>query len=147
MKIDPTNIAIIKHLRDGRKSLRKIAQKLSISENTVRSRVNLLIKEDVLEISGLMDPGAIPGHRLIMVGVKLETTDLVTKGKEFSQLKGVVWTSVVTGRYDLMLMVLFKKGFGLLEFYTEEISRISGVQSVETFVVYQSYNLKVPYIF
>ena len=147
MKIDPTNIAIIKHLRDGRKSLRKIAQKLSISENTVRSRVNLLIKEDVLEISGLMDPGAIPGHRLIMVGVKLETTDLVTKGKEFSQLKGVVWTSVVTGRYDLMLMVLFKKGFGLLEFYTEEISRIAGVQSVETFVVYQSYNLKVPYIF
>lgn len=147
MKLDNINIAIIKHLRDGRKSYKKIARELSVSENTIRSRVSRLIKEGVLEITGLMDPGALPGQKLIMVGVKLETTDLVTKGKEFSELKGVISASVVTGRYDLMLMVLFTEGFGLLEFYTQEISRIEGVQSVETFVVYKSYNLKVPYIF
>jgi len=51
------------------------------------------------------------------------------------------------GRFDLILVVLLKEGFGLLEFYTEEMSRLEGVQSVETFVVYKSYNLKVPYIF
>jgi Lrp/AsnC family transcriptional regulator for asnA, asnC and gidA len=34
----------------------------------------------------------------------------------------------------------------LLEFYTEEVSRLGDVQSVETFVVYKSYNLKVPYV-
>jgi Lrp/AsnC family transcriptional regulator for asnA, asnC and gidA len=34
----------------------------------------------------------------------------------------------------------------LLEFYTEEVSKIKDVQSVETFVVYKSYNLKVPYV-
>jgi Lrp/AsnC family transcriptional regulator for asnA, asnC and gidA len=38
------------------------------------------------------------------------------------------------------------EGFDLLEFYTEEVSRIEDVQSVETFVVYKSYNLMVPYI-
>jgi Lrp/AsnC family transcriptional regulator for asnA, asnC and gidA len=54
---------------------------------------------------------------------------------------------VVTGRFDLLIMVLFKRGFGLLEFYTEEISKVTGVRSVETFVVYKSYNLKVPYMF
>jgi Lrp/AsnC family transcriptional regulator for asnA, asnC and gidA len=54
---------------------------------------------------------------------------------------------VVTGRFDLILVVLLKEGFGLLEFYTEEVSRLEGVQSVETFVVYKSYNVKVPYIF
>jgi len=43
-------------------------------------------------------------------------------------------------------MVLLKEGFGLLEFYTEEMARLQDVQSVETFVVYKSYNLKVPYI-
>ena len=36
--------------------------------------------------------------------------------------------------------------FGLLEFYTEEVAKITEVQSVETFVVYKAYNLKVPYI-
>ncbi len=39
MKIDETNIAILHHLRDGRVSFKKIAEGLSISEGTVRSRV------------------------------------------------------------------------------------------------------------
>ncbi len=147
MKIDATNIEIIRQLRKGRKSFKKIAEKLNISENTVRSRVNRLQQEGVLEITGLVDFEKVPRHRVVMVGVKLNTMNLVKKGEEFSKLKGVVAVSVVTGRFDLILLVLLKEGFGLLEFYTEEVSRIKDVQSVETFVVYKSYNLKVPYIF
>lgn len=146
MKIDDTNIAIIKHLRDGRKSFKEIADELYLSENTVRTRVNKLMGEGILEISGVINPDAIPGHRLVIVGVKLDTLDLVKKGDEFSNLKGVVSVGVVTGRFDLILLVLLKEGFGLLEFYTDEVSRVKEIQSVETFVVYKGYNLKVPYI-
>ena len=146
MNIDKINLSIIKHLRNGRKSYKKIAEQLSISENTVRTRVQKLLEEGILEISGLVDPEAIAGHRVVMVGVKLKTMDLVKKGKEFSKLKGVVSVSVVTGRFDLMLVVLLRPGLDLLEFYTEEVSRLKDVQSVETFVVYKSYNLKLPYI-
>ena len=147
MKIDTLNISIIRHLREGRKSYKLIAKDLGVSENTVRSRVNKLEDEGVLEIAGLVDPAAIPRHRVVMVGVKLNTMDLVKKGAEFSRVRGVVSVSVVTGRFDLILVVLLKAGFGLLEFYTEEVSKLDGVQSVETFVVYKGYNLKVPYIF
>ena len=94
----------------------------------------------------MVNPESIDGHRVVMVGVKLKSMDLVNKGKEFSKLRGVVSVSVVTGRFDLILIVLLKSGFGLLEFYTEEVSKISDVQSVETFVVYKSYNLNVPYV-
>jgi len=146
MKIDETSIAIIKRLKDGRKSFKEISEELSLSENTVRTRVNRLMEEGVLDIVGLVDPQSIPGHRVVMVGVKLQTMDLIRKGEEFSKLRGVVSVSVVTGRFDLVLVVLFKEGFGLLEFYTEEVARITDVQSVETFVVYKAYNLKVPYI-
>jgi len=146
MKIDETNLAIIKHLKQGRKSFKKISEDLDITENTVRARVNKLTEEGVLEISGLVDIESIPGHRMVMVGVKLATMDLVKKGKEFSKLKGVVSVSVVTGRFDLILIVLINENFGLLEFYTEEVSRIKMVQSVETFVVYKGFNLKIPYI-
>ena len=146
MNIDKTNLAIIKHLRNGRKSYKKIAQDLRVSENTVRTRVQKLIDEGVLEISGLVNPETIDGHRVVMVGVKLQSMDLVNKGKEFSNLRGVISVSVVTGRFDLILMVFLKSGFGLLEFYTEEVSKLQDVQSVETFVVYKSYNLKVPYV-
>lgn len=146
MKIDDIHIQIIKHLRNGKKSFKEIAQTLNLSENTVRSRVIRLMEEGVLEISGLFDPEAVTGHRLVLIGVKLNTMDLVKKGEEFSRLKGVVSVSVVTGRFDLILMVLLKEGFGLLEFYTQEVAHIKAVQSVETFVVYKGYNLKVPYI-
>jgi Lrp/AsnC family transcriptional regulator for asnA, asnC and gidA len=146
MNIDKNNLAIIKHLRNGRKSYKKIAEDLCVSENTVRARVQKLIGEGVLNISGRVNPESIDGHRVVIVGVKLQSMDLVKKGEAFSNLKGVVAVSVVTGRFDLILIVLLKPGFGLLEFYTEEVSKISDVQSVETFVVYKSYNLEVPYI-
>jgi Lrp/AsnC family transcriptional regulator for asnA, asnC and gidA len=146
MKIDEINLAIIKHLRQGRRSFKKISEDLGITENTVRARVNKLTGEGILEISGLVDIESIPGHRVVMVGVKLATMNLVKKGKEFSKLKGVVSVSVVTGRFDLILIVLVNEDFGLLEFYTEEVSRINMVQSVETFVIYKGFNLKIPYI-
>jgi len=146
MNIDKINLALIKQLRSGRKSYKKIAEDLSVSENTVRTRVHKLIDQGILEVTGLVDPEAINGHRVVMVGVKLKTMDLVKKGEEFSKLKGVISVSVVTGRFDLILIVLLKTGFGLLEFYTEEVSKLEDVQSVETFVVYKSYNLKIPYV-
>lgn len=146
MEMDEISIAILKHLRDGRKSFKHIADELSLAENTVRTRVKKLTDEGVLAISGCVDPETIPGHTAAVVGIKLKTMDLVNKGEAFSKLRGVVSVNVVTGRYDLILMVLLNETFGLLEFYTDEVSRLTDVLSVETFVVYKSYNLKVPYI-
>lgn len=147
MKIDKTNMEIIKHLRDGRKSFKEIADSLNLSENTVRSRVNKLTENEVLEICGLSDPEKLPGHSMVIIGIKLQSMDLVKKGEEFSRLKGVASVSVVTGRYDLIAIIMLKKNFGLLEFYTDEVSKVKGIQSVESFVVYKNYNLKIPYIF
>ena len=146
MKIDETSIAIIKHLRDGRKSFKKIADELGITENTVRARVNKLSNKGILEITGLVDTEAIPGHKMVIIGVKLRNLNLIKKAEEFSRLKGVVFASVVTGRYDLMLLVLLKEDFNLLEFFKEEVYTLKDIQSVETFVIYKGCNLKVPYI-
>lgn len=146
MRIDKTSIAIIRHLKEGRKSYREIAKSLSITENTVRSRVNQMVREGVLDIAGTIDPEALPGHRMVIVGIKLDTMHLVKKGEEFSKLRGVVAVSVVTGRYDLILTVLLRDDFGLLEFYTHEVSRVEEVQSAETFVVYKGFNARVPYV-
>ena len=146
MKMDETNIAIIRHLRDGRKSLRQIAKSLNLSENTIRGRINRLTSEGVLNITGLVDPEAIPGHRSAIIGVKLSTMDLIRKGEEFSKIKGVVSVSVVTGRFDLILVALFNEEFRLLDFYADEVSKIKDVQSVETFIVYKGYNMMVPYL-
>jgi len=141
--MDATDISIIHQLKDGRRSFKVIADTLGLAEGTVRSRVKRLRAAGVLEITGLVDPEALPDHSLVLVGVRVKDMDLVKKGQEFSKLYGVISVSVVTGRFDLIISVVLNKEFGILEFYTDEVSKIANVQSVETFVVYKSFNMKV----
>jgi len=144
MQIDATNLAIINHLKDGRASFKKIAEELSLAEGTVRSRVKKLTDEGVLSISGLVNPEALPDQQIVMVGVRVKGMDLVTKGEEFSRLRSVISVCVVTGQFDLIVTAMLSKDFGLLEFFTQEVATIDNVRSIETFVVYKSFNLKVP---
>ena len=146
MRIDVINRKIISQLRDGRKSFGEIAKKLSTTPNTVRGRVKKLIANGILDINGVIDPSKMDNHFLAFVGVKLRNMNLVKKGEEFSKLKGVVSVGIVTGQFDLILIVLLHNDFGLLEFITKEVSKIKDVYSTETFVVYKTFNLKVPYI-
>lgn len=146
MKADTLNLEIIRHLRDGRKSFKIIARELSVSENTVRARVGKLIQTEVLDISGQVDADKLQNHQVVMVGVKVGTMKLEEKGKEFSRLRGVVSVGVVTGRYDLVLVVMLNQDFELLDFFKNEMSKIKNVQSTETFVLFKNIGWKVPYV-
>jgi len=141
--MDTTDISIINELKDGRMSFNKIANTLGLAEGTVRTRVKRLRKDGQLDITALVDPEALPEHSVVMIGIRVKDMDLVKKGSQFRNLRGVVSVAVVTGRFDLILTVMLTKDFGILEFYTEEASKIKNVQSVETFVVYKSFNMKV----
>ncbi len=146
-RIDDTNRAIIKALSDGRKPYSAIAEELGITENTVRSRVNKLIDDGVLSITGLVDPEKMPGLQVVMMGVKLKTMELERKAKEFCALRGVISAAVVTGRYDLIVQLTLSEddGLSLLDFFRYELTKIAEVLEVESFVVYQSHSLWVPY--
>ncbi|MCP4337942.1 MAG: Lrp/AsnC family transcriptional regulator [Desulfobulbaceae bacterium] len=146
MDVDETNIEILRHLKDGRKSYKLIAEDLSLTENTIRSRVNKLIEEGILKFSGTVQIDALTGHNLLYLGIKLKTMELEQKADEFSKLKGVVSAGIVTGRYDIILQVLLGRNYSLLEFITEQVAKIEDVQTVESFIVYKGYNLKVPYL-
>jgi Lrp/AsnC family transcriptional regulator for asnA, asnC and gidA len=144
--VDETNIQILKHLKDGRKSFKIIADDLSLTENTIRSRVNKLLNEGILNFSGNVQIDALPGHTLLYLGVKLKSMELQKKAEEFSKLRGVVSAGIVTGRYDIILQVLLGQDYTLLEFITEQVAKVVDVQTVESFIVYKGYNLDVPYI-
>ncbi len=148
MKLDDTNKAIIKELGNGRKAFSTIAEKIGITENTVRSRVNKLVDDGVLQISGLVDPQFIPEMQVVIMGIKLSTLDLEEKAKEMLRLKGVISVMVVTGRYDLIVQLATstQDDQSLLNFFKNELSKIKGISDVETFVVYQSHNYMIPYI-
>jgi Lrp/AsnC family transcriptional regulator for asnA, asnC and gidA len=146
MDVDETNIEILRHLKDGRKSYKLIAEALSLTENTIRSRVNKLLEEGILKFSGNVQIDSLTGHNLLYLGIKLKTMELKQKASEFSELKGVISAGIVTGRYDVILQVLLGQDYSLLEFITEQVAKVEDVQTVESFIVYKGYNLNVPYI-
>ena len=146
MKTEGINFKVIRELRDGRKSFADIAKKLAVTPNTVRGRVKKLIASGAFEINGLIDPGKLENHFLAIIGIKLGSTNLIKKGQEFSKLKGVVSVGIVTGQFDLIVMVLLNNNFGLLEFITKEVSKVGDVVSTETFVVYKNFNMRIPYV-
>lgn len=147
-KVDETNKTIIKLLKDGRRAYSSIATELGITENTVRSRVNKLIDDGILDIAGFVDIRGVPGLQIVIMGVKLKTLNLEQKAQEFVKLRGVVNAMIVTGRYDLMIQleICEEDGLSLLDFFKYELTKIAEISEVETFVVYQSVNLKVPYL-
>lgn len=146
MKIDSLSFEIAKQLEDGRKSYREIAQELSVAENTVRSRINKMMEEGVIDVVGRVDVEKLPGHTLVYAGIRCAERDLFAKCQELSELKGVVSASVVTGRFDIILLLMLRQGFGLMEFYSEEMTKVDGIRSVESFVVYKGIRHKTPYV-
>ncbi len=147
-KLDDTNMEIIRHLRDGRKAYAAIADELDITENTVRSRANKLVDDKVLSFRGLVNPEYMPSLQIAIMGIKVSTMDLEKKAQELSALRGVINCCIVTGRYDLILQLELSEdeNCSLLNFFKNELTRIGDISSVETFVVYQSHNLEVPYL-
>ena len=146
IEMDRLNMSIISQLQDGRKSYGKIAAELAVAENTVKARVRRLESDGILKIAGFVNPEAMEGHQIVYIGIKLKGMTHLSKGEEISRLRRVVSVGVVTGRYDLLLTVHLKQGFGFLEFLSEELGRVEGIESIESFMVYKGFEIKVPYI-
>lgn len=147
MELDALNYNIIKQLREGRKSSKAIADDLGVSHNTIRRRIEKLTQKGILEISGLINTDNLPNHMLAIVGVNLRTRDLTKRAQEISELEGVISAGVVTGRYDVIALIMLNNENDLLKFHTKEMPKIKDITFTETFVMYKNVNWKVPYVF
>ena len=148
VKIDKISLDIIQLLGKGKQSFGQIAEKLAISEGTVRNRINKLERTGVLDRCGLVDVEALPGHMTILVGINLAPSfDCTKKAQELKGLRGVVSSLAVTGSHDIFLIVILNDEFGLLEFLNEElVAHSEGIQTIESFVVYKGFGFKLPYM-
>jgi Lrp/AsnC family transcriptional regulator for asnA, asnC and gidA len=137
-KIDKIDKSVIYLLsRDGRMSAGKIAERLEISQPTVRSRIEALTHSGVLRIAGLIDAFKAKDFVTAIVGIRLVMhKQLDQKIEQISNLNQVHWAAGVTGRYDIIVEVVLPNGMpGLYEFLTKDLPRLGDIQSSESFVV------------
>ncbi len=148
-KIDATDKQIIKYLQDGRKSFSYVASKLNVTENTIRNRLNKLYDDKVFSLRGLVDPEYTPYIQIVIFGLKITGQDLEKKAEDLSNLPGVISTAVVTGRYDIFMVVELptdEDNSALFSFMRNELGKFRGISSIETFPVFRSNNFYVPYL-
>jgi len=129
------NILSKKHIPNS-----AIAQKLSVSEGTIRQRLKRLQNNGVLKIRALRDPNTLENQQLAVVAATLMEAKLLDrKAQEISKLRNVISVSIVSGRYDILIEVLVESNKGLVNFLTEKLSAIEGISKTETFLILKSY--------
>ena len=140
--LDNTASKIIELLKDNcRISNKVIAEKLGISEGTVRNRIKSLVDEGQLKLAGLIAPDKSPEKQLVLLGINLSASkDLQEKAEAIAKFPEVKSASISTGRYDLLIELWVDVKYGLIDFLSNSLAEIDGVVSTESFIIMKSYN-------
>ncbi len=144
--LDAHDVRIIQNLWNGRTPYRDIARKVGLTTNTVRNRVNRMLDAGVLQIISLVNPNAIENHQSAYIGFKVLPQNAAAALAAVSKLKGVVGAASVSGRFDIMAIVMFNKEHSYQRFLEEELKKVNGLLSSETFFVIGGETFQLRYV-
>ena len=136
------NRGIIQALRiDGRMAFSEIAQKLNVSEGTIRNRVNAMKTSGVLHIAAITDESAQEYRTEAMLGIRVSSGhDPAVTAARLSEIVDIVYVTWVSGRYDLLIEVVSNSETTLLQLLSTHIHSQKDIASVE--VMYGLKNFK-----
>ena len=120
--------------KNGRESFKNIARKLDLSDGTIRLRTGKMIAEGLLKITAQVNPLYFENSIAALVGMGLEKRDHRQIMEKIVRLSGVKSVINSTGRYDLLAEVFFHSREELRSFLMEDLNRIGGILSSETFI-------------
>lgn len=131
---DKLNRAIIAMLQqDGRMPFAEIATAMSVSEGTIRNRVNSMKQAGLLRIVAIADPVASEYKTDAMIGLKVAPGHTPHDVAErLSGLQDVVYILWVTGRFDLLIEVVTDDRDMFLDFLKNQIHDKPDIAGVET---------------
>ncbi len=131
---DPLNREIIRMLQeDGRMAFAEIADRLDVSEGTIRNRVSAMKQAGQLRVVAIVDPRAVEYRADAMLGVKVASgTTPAEVAKRLNACDEVVYILWVSGRYDLLVELVSDARDGLVTFLNEHIHNQKDIASVET---------------
>jgi Lrp/AsnC family transcriptional regulator, regulator for asnA, asnC and gidA len=132
--IDEIDQRIIEALQqDGRRPFTKIAADLGISEASVRQRVSHLIATEVMQIVAVTNPVKLGFSMASMIGIRVAGERLLEVAQEIAAFDEVIYLILCTGRFDLLAEVVCRDNDHFLQFLTDKLYKVPGVQLAETY--------------
>lgn len=123
---------VIELEKDGRKSYSELSKMFGLSVSTLRRRINALLDKKVITITAIPDPVQVGYEINVIIGFKVQRSDLDRAVEEICKDKFNHLVSVVTGPYDIISWSLFKNMGELSDYLINRLPRIPGIISTET---------------
>lgn len=132
LEVDDIDLKILEMLQeDGRVSFTAIAEKLRLSESTIRKRVQALQKRDIIKrFTAEIDPYKIGIRTVAIVGVDVDPTKLLEAAQKLCEIEEIRSVATSTGDHMIMTEIWTKDGRELSRLISEKIGEIDGVKKI-----------------
>ena len=120
--------------KDGLSPNAKIANKVGVSEETVRRRVKRMLKDDYLRVVAVPNTEKMGFSSQVLIGLQVIPEKMDLGAERLSNIPEVRWLSVTTGSFDIFAWVMLKDSKDLGVFLRQTVFCVEGIQKVETFM-------------
>lgn len=129
--LDALDNSIIEILRsNGRATNQEIAERLSVTAATVSSRLQRMDEARAMRVVAVTDFSAHGYNLLIALGVKVRGRDVCEVGRDLAKFSEILSVNVMTGPYDLELLVALHDLSEFNDLLSAHIAAIDGVYEI-----------------
>ncbi len=140
-ELDELDWSIVNEMRREELTNNALAERLGVSEGTVRQRLKRLKDANVLRFRAQINPDALARQQLAVIAVSIAESRLLDeKARQIAALENVLSVSIMSGQYDLMAEILVDSNRGLVRFLTETLPAVEGIVRTKSFLALRSYN-------
>jgi Lrp/AsnC family transcriptional regulator for asnA, asnC and gidA len=136
-KPDHTDSEIIALLNeDGRMSSAEIARRMgSVSARTITNRIEVLIREGIINIRAVVNPEMVGYGVLADVFIETEPGQLREVAERVAEFPQISYVACATGDTDVIISVRARSIEELYNFVIEALGKIPGVRQTQTFLL------------
>lgn len=126
-----TDHAIVAELRrNGRATNQQIADKLGLTATTVSSRIRRMEEANQLRVIAVSDFSALGYTVLMRVAIEVDGRAATQVAQELADFPEVFAAHMVTGRYDIDILVALRDFSELPALITDRFAKVRGIRSM-----------------
>ncbi len=143
IELDEIDRRIISLLQqDGRRTHADMARFVGTSTQTIRNRLDRLVDGGVIDVMAIVNPASIGFGKDALIVLRVRQGRLRSVGDQLTALEHVSYVGFMSGEFDIMIEVYVRDDEHLFRFLTEDLARISDIESAHVWTVLhtQKYN-------
>ena len=147
-KVDELDLQILSELsNDASISVPRLSKKIDVNSSVVYSRIKRLVKRKLIERFTIVVNDTELGYEVkALTGINIDTKQRDNVIKQLFKIDGVREVAEVTGRFDILVTMYARSLDQMHKMVSEEIGRVEGIQSSESFIEMKSRTKAMPYM-